>query len=68
MVVHGDCFVISHSKVRFQATVLGTPAEEGLGGKVDLIEGNSFQDINAAVMAHPFPHNLPFPAKFALDT
>ncbi len=49
-------------------TVLGSPAEEGgLGGKVDLIEANSFEEVSLALMSHPFPLNLPLPIKFALD-
>ena len=36
-------------------TVLGTPAEEGSGGKVYLIENGAFQDIDIAVMVHPSP-------------
>jgi amidohydrolase len=32
--------------------VIGTPAEEGGGGKVRLIRGGVFQDVDAAMMAH----------------
>lgn len=38
-------------------TVLGTPAEEGGGGKVYLIENGAFQDIDIALMVHPGPTN-----------
>jgi len=41
--------------------LLGTPAEEGQGGKVKLIEAGAFkeEDIAAAIMAHPIsPHQL----------
>ncbi len=34
-------------------TVLGTPAEEKYGGKVDLIEAGAFQSAAAAMMVHP---------------
>ncbi|XP_063773041.1 xaa-Arg dipeptidase [Pseudophryne corroboree] len=34
-------------------TVLGTPAEEEGGGKVDLINAGAFDDIDVAFMAHP---------------
>ncbi|XP_077868011.1 xaa-Arg dipeptidase-like [Saccoglossus kowalevskii] len=34
-------------------TVLGTPAEEGGGGKIELIEAGAFKDIDIAMMAHP---------------
>ncbi len=34
-------------------SVLGTPAEEGGGGKVFMIRAGAFDDIDAAVMVHP---------------
>ncbi|XP_052781957.1 xaa-Arg dipeptidase-like [Mya arenaria] len=40
-----------------QVTVLGTPAEESAGGKIDLIEAGAFTDVDVAMMAHPFPEN-----------
>ena len=39
----------------FQLTVLGTPAEEGGGGKVDLIEAGVFKDYDLSMMSHPCP-------------
>ena len=48
-------------------SVFGTPAEESSGGKIDLIKANALQDINATLMAHPFPFNLPKPLKFGLS-
>lgn len=40
-----------------RVTVLGTPAEEGAGGKVDLIEAGAFEDVVAAMMIHPSPRD-----------
>ncbi|MGD2059570.1 MAG: M20 family metallopeptidase [Acidimicrobiia bacterium] len=40
-----------------RVTVLGTPAEEGAGGKVDLIEAGAFEDAAAAMMIHPGPED-----------
>ena len=37
--------------------VLGTPAEEGGGGKVIMLEAGVFDDIDAAMMIHPFHVN-----------
>ena len=37
----------------FRLTVLGTPAEERHGGKVDLIDAGAFADVAAVVMIHP---------------
>jgi amidohydrolase len=38
-----------------RVTVLGTPAEEGGGGKVDLINAGAFEDAAASMMIHPGP-------------
>lgn len=37
--------------------VVGTPGEEGGGGKVILLENGVFDDIDAALMIHPYPKN-----------
>ena len=39
-------------------TVLGTPAEEGGGGKIRLIEAGAFDDVDVAMMVHPAPLDL----------
>ncbi len=36
-------------------TLLGTPSEEGGGGKIDLLNAGYFDDEHAAMMVHPFP-------------
>jgi amidohydrolase len=36
-------------------TVLGTPAEEGGGGKILMMDGGAFDGIHAAMMVHPGP-------------
>lgn len=46
-------------------TVLGTPAEEGGGGKIDLIEAGAFSDAAAAMMIHPSVRNLADPRLLA---
>lgn len=38
--------------------LVGTPAEEGGGGKLRLIEGGVFKDVNFALMFHPGVKNL----------
>jgi amidohydrolase len=35
--------------------VLGSPAEEGGGGKVEMIDAGAFESIDAALMLHPAP-------------
>lgn len=41
-----------------RVTVLGTPAEEGGGGKVMLINAGAFADAAAAMMVHPSSRDL----------
>ncbi|GIY15292.1 peptidase M20 domain-containing protein 2 [Caerostris extrusa] len=41
--------------------VLGTPAEEGGGGKIRLLELGAFDGIDVAMMVHPSPHSNIFP-------
>jgi amidohydrolase len=36
-------------------TVIGTPAEEGGGGKVYLLERGAFEGVHASMMVHPAP-------------
>ncbi|HLI72504.1 MAG TPA: M20 family metallopeptidase [Acidimicrobiales bacterium] len=38
-------------------TVLGTPAEEGGGGKVLMLEAGAFAGAHAAMMVHPWPED-----------
>lgn len=45
--------------------VLGTPAEEGGGGKIRMIEADAFEDIDAAVMLHPGLEDCPAPRTLA---
>ena len=42
----------------FRLTVLGTPAEEIYGGKVDLINAKAFAGAAAAMMVHPSPRDV----------
>ena len=38
--------------------LIGTPAEEGGGGKIRLLDAGAFQGIDAAMMFHPFDRDL----------
>ena len=42
-------------------TVMGTPAEEGGGGKIFMIERGAFDGVDIAIMAHPNPHEIAIP-------
>lgn len=46
-------------------TVLGTPAEEGGGGKIDLIAAGAFTDAAAAMLIHPSPYDVVDPQLLA---
>ncbi|XP_074541293.1 peptidase M20 domain-containing protein 2-like [Halichoeres trimaculatus] len=46
--------------VKVQVTVLGTPAEEDGGGKIDLLNEGAFENMDVVFMAHPLQDNAPF--------
>ncbi len=48
-------------------TVLGTPAEEGGGGKVLLLERGAFDGAHAAMMVHPWPEDRLVATCLAVD-
>jgi len=50
-----------------RVTVLGTPAEEKIGGKVDLIDAGAFAGAAAAMMVHPADEDTLDPANLAVD-
>ena len=41
-----------------EVVLLGTPAEEGGGGKIKMIEAGVFDGVDAAMMFHPFDRDL----------
>ena len=50
-----------------KVTVLGTPAEEGGGGKIPFFEAGFFEDVHASMMVHPFPTDVAEPAIIAVQ-
>jgi amidohydrolase len=46
------------SEVPGKTLVLGTPAEEGGGGKVIMLEKGAFNDVDVAMMFHPASYTL----------
>jgi amidohydrolase len=45
-------------KVGGEVVLLGTPAEEGGGGKIRLLEAGAFEGVDAAMMFHPFDRDI----------
>lgn len=45
------------AELELRVVVLGTPAEEGGGGKVTMLEAGCFDGLHAAMMAHPWPQD-----------
>jgi amidohydrolase len=46
------------SAVGGEVVLLGTPAEEGGGGKIEMIKAGLFEGFDAAMMFHPFDRDL----------
>ena len=59
------CHLLVH--IYSQVTVLGTPAEEAFGGKIDLIDAGAFSDVDIAMMAHPAPEDDSTPIMIARE-
>ncbi len=48
--------------------VMGTPGEEVLGGKIDLVKAGSFKEIDVAMIVHPDTRNMPTQEALAAST
>ena len=46
--------IMKKNDIKGKIILLGTPAEEGYGGKCYLIEKNAFSDADIALISHPF--------------
>ena len=46
------------SQVGGEGVLLGTPAEEGGGGKIKLLAAGAFEGLSAAMMFHPFDRDI----------
>lgn len=47
--------------------VLGSPAEEDIGGKVMMIERRAFEGVDVAMMAHPAPFDIADPPMYGVE-
>ncbi|MGU3501486.1 M20 family metallopeptidase [Mycobacterium sp. C31M] len=57
----GAALMVQQADVRQALTVhvIGTPAEEGGGGKIHLLDAGEFDGLDAALMMHPGPVDAP---------
>lgn len=53
-------------EVGLTVEVIGTPAEEGYGGKIELLERGAFTELDFALMAHPAPVDVAEAEPFAV--
>lgn len=51
----GLAAMLRESKILGRARIYGTPAEEGGGGKLVLIDAKAYEDVDACLMVHPTP-------------
>lgn len=50
----GVVAAIKKHQIAGRVRALGTPAEEGGGGKIKLIDAGAYKDVDACLMTHPF--------------
>jgi amidohydrolase len=55
-------------QIGITVSVIGTPAEEGGGGKIVMVEKGVFADVHCALMVHPGPSDLLLPEVLAAQT
>ena len=55
-------------EVGLRVSLIGTPAEEGGGGKIRLLEAGAFAGVHAALMVHPAPRDTLDPLILAAQT
>lgn len=53
-------------EVGLTVEVIGTPAEEGYGGKIELLDRGAFTELDFALMAHPAPVDVAEAEPFAV--
>jgi len=51
---------LENTSLQGKLIIMGTPAEEGQGGKIDMINGGAFKGLDACLMVHPAPFEVPY--------
>ncbi len=54
-------------RLGLRVSVVGTPAEEGGGGKIGFVEAGFFRDVHVALMVHPWPEDVAEPDLIAVQ-
>lgn len=54
----GVAAALKQSKLPGRVRLIGTPAEEGGGGKLPIIDAGAYEDVDACLMVHPAPDTL----------
>ena len=54
-------------QIGLRVSVVGTPAEEGGGGKIRLLDAGVFEGVHAALMVHPGPSDMLEPQVLAAE-
>ena len=55
-------------QLQMEVSVVGTPAEEGGGGKIVMVDQGVFNEFHCALMTHPGPSDLLLPEVLAAQT
>ncbi len=63
----GLALAVAADNLGLTVTVFGTPAEEGGGGKVYMLERGAFDGVHAAMMVHPGPVDVAEARPFAVS-
>ena len=53
--------------LKARVVAMGTPAEEGGGGKINMIDSGCFEDVDFCMMLHPAPFNVAHYVSQALE-
>ena len=59
--------LMDKNSISAKLIVMGTPAEEAQGGKIDLLKAGAFEDIDACVLCHPFSSTGTDPGELAVS-
>jgi amidohydrolase len=55
-------------RLRGSIVVMGTPGEEVLGGKIDMVRAGAFKEVDVAMIVHPDTRNTPTQEALAAST